>query len=74
MRRLQNWGFEMVTQYDKAIAAFLSSVVGLATAFGLTKYLTWLNQDVIIAITPFVALVATFLVPNKPAETSDTKM
>jgi len=64
----------MITQYDKAIAAFLSSVAGLAMAFGLTKWVSWLNQDTILAITPFVTMVVTWLVPNLPAVTSDTKL
>jgi hypothetical protein len=57
----------MITQYDKAIAAFLTSLAGLGAAFGLSKYLTWLNQDTILAITPFVTMIVTWLVPNKPA-------
>jgi hypothetical protein len=60
-------GLMMVTQYDKAIAAFLTSLAGLGAAFGLSKYLTWLNQDTILAITPFVTMIVTWLVPNKPA-------
>lgn len=64
----------MYTQYDKAIAAFLTSVAGLAAAFGLTKVVTWLSQDVILAITPFVTAIVTWAVKNVPSVTSDTKL
>lgn len=64
----------MITQYDKAIAAFLTSVAGLAAAFGLTKYVSWFNQDTILAITPFLTMIVTWVVPNHPGTTSDTKL
>lgn len=54
----------MLTAYDKAIAAFLTSLLGLVTAFS-PKIGTWVNQDMILAITPFISLIVTFLVPNK---------
>lgn len=58
----------MITQYDKAIAAFLTSLAGLAAAFGLSQYIGWLTQDTILAITPFVTMIVTWLVPNRPVE------
>lgn len=53
----------MVTEYDKAIAAFLVSALGLLAAFHVD--VPWLTPGVIGAVTPFVTLVATWLVPNK---------
>lgn len=59
-------GAKVVTQYDKAIAAFLSSLASLITAFGAAKHVTWLNQDTVLAITPFITMIMVWLVPNKP--------
>ena len=55
----------MVTQYDKAIAAFLSALVGLLLAFGLP--VGWLDQNIILAVTPFITAIVTWMVPNRPA-------
>lgn len=57
----------MYTEYDKAIVAFLSSLAGIVAAFNLTGLFPWLNSTTIAAITPFVTLVLTWLIPNKPA-------
>jgi hypothetical protein len=54
----------MVSQYDKAIAAFLTSLIGLIAAFS-PRVKDWFNPDMILAITPFIAMIVTFLVPNK---------
>jgi hypothetical protein len=53
----------MVTSYDKAIAAFLTSLLGLLAAFNLN--FSWLNPSTVAAVTPFVVLVVTWLVPNR---------
>lgn len=56
----------MVTPYDKAIAAFLTSLAGLIAAF-YPPLAQWFNPDMVLAITPFISLIVTFLVPNKPS-------
>jgi hypothetical protein len=55
---------KMLTQYDKAIAAFLSALIGLLVAFNLP--VGWIDQNVILAVTPFIAAIITWIVPNKP--------
>lgn len=61
----------MLTEFDKAIAAFLSSGLGLVAAWGLPVGPS--TQNVILSLTPLVSLIATYMVPNKPAVTSDSK-
>ena len=58
----------MVTTYDKAIAALLSSALSLAAAFGLPIGPN--AQTVIVAITPFLSMAATYWIPNVPSNTS----
>lgn len=57
----------MFTAYDKAIAAFITSLVGVLAIFKLP--VGWATPEMIAAITPFVTLVVTWIVPNLPAET-----
>lgn len=54
----------MFTAYDKAIAAFITSLLGLLAAFNIPLP-SGLNETTILAITPFITLVVTWLVPNK---------
>lgn len=56
----------MLTEYDKAIAAFLTSALGVLAAFNVE--LSWLSPTTIAAITPFISLIITWLVPNKPTQ------
>lgn len=53
----------MITSYDKAIAAFLTSLIGVLAMFNVSA--EWINPTTIGAITPFIAMVVTWLVPNK---------
>ena len=50
----------MLTQYDKAIVAFLTPVVAILLPDA------WLSPEITTAITPFVTAIATWAVPNKP--------
>ena len=53
----------MITPYDKAIAAFISSGLSLAAAFGLP--IGSGAQTVMLAVTPLISMAATYWVPNK---------
>ena len=53
----------MITPYDKAIAAFISSGLSLAAAFGLPVGPG--AQTVMLAVTPLISMAATYWVPNK---------
>lgn len=59
----------MLTQYDKAIAGFLTSLLGVLGAFHLDKYLPWINSAVVAAITPFISYILIWAIPNVPAPT-----
>lgn len=53
----------MVTEYDKAIAAFLVAGIQLLFAFKLT--VPGVSQEALLSIIPFVTGIVTWLVPNK---------
>lgn len=66
----------MYTQYDKAIAGLLTSLLGVLAMFQLP--VGWITPEVIGAVTPFLTMLIVFLVPNvKPDEitppTSDSQ-
>ena len=54
----------MFTSYDKAIASFLGTLLPLLAAFGF--HLPF-STETIIAITPFISMILTWLVPNLPS-------
>lgn len=56
----------MFTSYDKAIAAFLTSLVGILAMFKLP--VGFISPETIAAVTPFITLVVTWIVPNLPGD------
>lgn len=52
----------MYTEYDKAIAALLTALLGVLTAFNVDP--AWLSPAIVAAITPFVTAIVVWLVPN----------
>jgi len=58
----------MITEYDKAIAGFLTALVALLAAFKLP--VGWVTPDIILAVTPFLVAIVTWIVPNKPTTAS----
>lgn len=57
----------MYTQYDKAIAGLLTSLIGVLAAFNMP--VGWITPEIIAAVTPFVTMIVVFLVPNLPSPT-----
>lgn len=58
----------MYTEYDKAIAGFLTALLGVLAAFNVPH--EWLNPAVIAAVTPFATAIVVWLVPNLQARIS----
>lgn len=60
----------MGTTFNKAIATFLTALVGLVVAFGYDQAGTWATPSNIELASSVLAAVAsaavTYLVPNKP--------
>lgn len=54
----------MYTAYDKAIAAFITSLLGILAMFKLP--VGWVTPEVVAALVPFLTMVVTWLVPNLP--------
>ena len=58
----------MYTEHDKAIVTFITSALGIWAASN-PMVASWLNPTVVTAVTPFIAAIATWAVPNKkPAQ------
>lgn len=53
----------MITQYDKAIAAFLASAVQLLVAFNVG--IPGLPPETLLTVIPVVTGLITWLIPNK---------
>ena len=54
----------MFTTVDKAITAFITSLIGILLSTNIN--IPWLKPEIVQAVTPFITMVATWMVPNKP--------